>query len=129
MWIEQDASCPTCRRRILPRMSHRQRRTHRATVMGPFLRDLLSLFDRGGSDDRPQQAAENQQAIRNMLVRLRQHRAARGVGPAFDLTVRITFGSNRHMAQISPPSSTNQNHAVNCLLLFTWLKYISPLAR
>ncbi|KAL5110210.1 E3 ubiquitin-protein ligase AMFR [Taenia crassiceps] len=116
MWIEQDLSCPTCRHRILPQMSRRQRRTQRSSVIGAVMRDLFNLFDRGDAEALPQQAMENQQATRNMLVRLRQRGLARATGPSFDLSVRVTLGPGRHLMQHAPQPSANEtiqtNHGV-----------------
>ncbi|CDS42576.1 autocrine motility factor receptor [Echinococcus multilocularis] len=113
MWIEQDLSCPTCRHRILPQMSHRQRRAQRSSVIGAVMRDLFNLFDRGDTEAPPQQAAENQQAIRNVLVRLRQHGVARATGPSFDLSVRVTLGSGRHLMQRAAQPSVNETIQTN----------------
>ncbi|VDK31900.1 unnamed protein product [Taenia asiatica] len=113
MWIEQDLSCPTCRHRILPQMPHRQRRTQRSSVIGAVVRDLFNLFDRGDAEAPPQRATENQQATRNMLVRLRQRGVARATGPSFDLSVRVTLGSGRHQMQRTAQPSANETVQMN----------------
>ncbi|VDM16089.1 unnamed protein product [Hydatigera taeniaeformis] len=108
MWIDQDLSCPTCRHRILPQVSRRQRRTQRPSVIGAVVRDLFSLFDRGDVESPPHRTAENQQAMRNMLVRLRQRGVARATGPSFDFSVRVTLGSGRHLTQHAAQLPANE---------------------
>lgn len=129
MWIEQDLSCPTCRHRILPQMSHRQRRTQRLSVIGAIMRDIFNLFDRGDVEAPPQRAAENQQATRNMLVRLRQRGVARATSPSFDLSVRVTLGSGRHLMQRAAQPSANETIQVTFLRLLTLLMTSFVLSR
>ena len=74
------------------------------------MRDLFNLFDRGDGEEHPQQDVDNQQAIRNVLVRLRQHGAAGATGPAFDITVRVTLGSSRHLVHRPPSPSNSVNY-------------------
>lgn len=98
MWIEQDPSCPTCRCRILPRMSHHQRRPHQQTFVGTFMRDLFNFFDADPAEPTTRQTTETQPPIRNVFVRLR-HGAHRAMGPGLDFSIRITLGPGRPLVR------------------------------
>ncbi|KAM7538230.1 hypothetical protein Aperf_G00000069991 [Anoplocephala perfoliata] len=99
MWIEQDPSCPTCRCRILPHMSHRQRRPHQQTFFGTFMRDLFNFFDADPIEPATPETTETQPPIRNVFVRLRHRGAHRTMGPGFDFSIRITLGPGRRLVR------------------------------
>lgn len=135
MWMEQDATCPTCRRSVLPQAQNQrdpQRPPQQPQQVQPppvttAFRELLNFFDR--SPATPANAQQPRRAVRGMAVRLRQR--GRGVpvgqatqlpGPSLDLSIRVSLGSNMQPQpqQLAPtPQAASSNGAqVRSVLLF-----------
>ncbi|VUZ53689.1 unnamed protein product [Hymenolepis diminuta] len=110
-WIEQDPSCPACRRRILPQISYRQPRTRQQAFVGTLMRDLFSVFDSDPVEQITPPTAETQSPIRNIYLRLR----SRGT-PGYDLSIRITLGPGRrllrHTAQVGRIEDDGQDNGI-----------------
>lgn len=106
MWMEHDATCPTCRRQVLPQSvnpqaqaAHMQQRAPQAPE-NTTLRELLNFFDLTDAPPPP-----TQRAVRGMAVRFRQHGGANAGqhtqvnGPSLDLSIRVSLGPGRRAPQ------------------------------
>ncbi|VDD79216.1 unnamed protein product [Mesocestoides corti] len=112
MWIEEDPSCPTCRRPVLPR-TPRPRAQQRVRQPPAFntLRDVINFFSRENAAGLPQRNAENQRAVRGVFLRLRQRSVApndrntRAPGRSLDVSIHISLGPSRPAPQTTPQPS------------------------
>ncbi|KAL7065093.1 hypothetical protein AAHC03_05178 [Spirometra sp. Aus1] len=112
-WMEQNPSCPTCRRPLLT--THAQRRpSAQPRTITTTLRDILGLSDtdalpptQNNEFGMPQPQTLRQQfprtglpTVRGMAVRLRQRgdpvtgTAIENQGPSLDLSIRLSLGAN-----------------------------------
>ncbi|VDO08356.1 unnamed protein product [Rodentolepis nana] len=108
-WIEQDPSCPACRRQILLNTSHRQRRSRQLTFVGTLMRDLFNVFDSDPVEQTTTPTADAQFPIRNVFLRLRN----RGT-PGYDFSIRVTLGPGRRLlrraTQVGPNGNDGQRN-------------------
>ncbi|VDN14339.1 unnamed protein product [Dibothriocephalus latus] len=134
-WMEQNPSCPTCRRPLLT--THAQRRpTAQPRTIATALRDILGLSDtdtlppmQNNQFGIPQTQTFRQQfprtglpTVRGMAVRLRQRgdpitgAAIENQGPSLDLSIRLSLGGNPVVTPVTNnvprddiPSNQQQN--------------------
>ncbi|VDL87794.1 unnamed protein product [Schistocephalus solidus] len=112
-WMEQNPSCPTCRRPLLTTHAQRRPSAQPRTIV-TTLRDILGLSDpdtlpttQNNEFRTPQPQNLRQQfprtglpTVRGMAVRLRQRgdpvtgAAIENQGPSLDLSIRLSLGAN-----------------------------------